>query len=89
MTDKLFCNRKSFVWSNYYVLENSENKNQDINKVTIKFDGHVFLHWYLKNKKNCKYKYHNVKVKSFKWQSTLGLLLKPGPGPWKTWIIWD
>ena len=21
MTDKLFCNRKSFVWSNYYVLE--------------------------------------------------------------------
>ena len=49
---------------------------------TIKFGANIFLRWYLE-KKNCKHRYHDVKVKSLKWQSTLGLLLKPGTGPEK------
>ena len=60
MTDKLFCNRKSFVWPKYYVLINFfENKNHDVNenfKGMIKFGVYIFLCWYLKKKKNCKHK---------------------------------
>ena len=41
MADKYFCDRKSFVWPDYYVLiKFFENKNHDV-KVTIKF-GAVF-----------------------------------------------
>ena len=46
---------------------------------------YILLRWYLKKKKNFKHKYDDVKVKSLKQQSTLGLLVKPGPGPWKPW----
>ena len=63
--------------------EKKKKKNHDENenfRVTIKFDAYTFLRWYLK-KKNCKHKYHDVEVKSLKRWLTLGLLLKPGPGP--------
>ena len=97
-----------FAWLiNYFAIGNllcdklknsSENKNHDVNenlRVTIKFGAYTFLRWYLK-KKNCKHKYHDVEVKSLKRWLTLGLLLKPGPGPpkkldpekhgsWETW----
>ena len=82
VTDKLFCNRKSFVWQ-IEKLFWKKKKNHDENenfRVTIKFGAYTFLHWYLK-KKNCKHKYHDVEVKSLKRWLTLGLLLKPGPGP--------
>ena len=87
VTDKLFCKRKS-VWPNYYVLENLLWKQKSWKlHATIKFGAYIFLGWYLKKKKKCKHKYYGIKVKSLKPQSTLGLLLKPGPGPWKTWIL--
>ena len=90
LTDKLFCNRKSFVWPNNYVLQKLLWKqNHDLNenfKATIKVGAYIFLRWYLK-KKNCKHKYRDVKVKSLKQRATVGLLLKPGPGPWKTWNL--
>ena len=79
------------LFCDYYVLKNfSENKNHDVHetfKVTIKFGAYIFLHWYLKKKKNCKHKYNDVKVKCLKQWSTLGLLLKPGLWPRKTRLL--
>ena len=100
-TDKLFRNRKSFVWPNYYILEKALWKQKSWCKselqATIEFGGYIFWRWYLRKKKNCKYKYHDVKVKSMKQRPTLGLTSKfltrtlknldpekPCPGPWKT-----
>ena len=34
-----------------------------LSNATIKFGVNIFLRWYLKKKKNCKHKYHDVKVK--------------------------
>ena len=91
-----------FAWPiNYFAIGNllcdqiifqknvSENKNHDVNenfKATVKVVAYIFLRWYLQ-KKNWKHKYDDVKVKSLKWRATLGLLLKPGPRPWKTWTL--
>ena len=84
VTDKFFRNRKSFMWPNYFAIGKLFwNGNF---KATIKVAAYIFLCWYLK-KKNCKHKYHDIKVKSLKRQSTLGLLLKPGPGSLKTWTL--
>ena len=53
VTDKLFCNRKSFVWPNYFVLEKPLWKHES----TVKFGAYIFLQWYLKKKKHYKHKY--------------------------------
>ena len=50
--NKLFCNRKSFVWPNYYVFkkylwEQNHESNENF-KVTIKFGAYIFLNWHLK-----------------------------------------
>ena len=84
-----------------YSKNSFENKNHDVNenfKETIKFGAYIFLHSDLK--KNCKCKYHDVKEKSIKWRSTLGLTSKTWtwtvknhdpekPESLKTWILWE
>ena len=80
MTDKFFAIQNLLCDQ----IENSKNKNHDVNenfKVPIKFGAYIFLCKYIKKKKKCKLKYHDVKVKSLKRQSTLGLPPKSGPKP--------
>ena len=86
VTDKLFCNRKSFLWPNYNILEKLPWKQKSWRKwKLLRWQSSlVYIFSYLdtlKKKKNCKHKegrrknfenkYHDVKVKSLKWQSTL------------------
>ena len=101
VTDKLFCNRKSFMWPNYYVLEKllwkqNHNVNENFN-ATIKFGAYIFLPWYLKKKKNCKQiswsksemlkATINFTAPSKTWTRTQKNLDLKKPGLWKTWIL--
>ena len=74
---------RNLLCDQYYILQKLVWKNCIINwnfKETIRFGVYILLRWYLKKKKNCNHKHHDVKVKSLKWWSTVGLLLKPWPG---------
>ena len=78
-TGNLLCDQIIMYQKNF-----SENKNHDVNenfKVTIKFGVYIFLRWYLKRRNIININIHDLKVKSLKQQSTLGLLQKTGPWP--------
>ena len=87
LTDKLFRNRKSFVWPNNYVLEKLLWKQKSWRKWKLRRRStlvRIFSYgdtW----RRKIENKYDDVKVKSLKPWATSGLLLKPGP--WKTWNL--